>query len=51
LNNGLSYFRTAISYYTKAKGDSQYGSYAGTEVTRCNNWIKQLEDDKWFYCK
>jgi tetratricopeptide (TPR) repeat protein len=51
LNSTLSYFNTAISYYTKAKADVQYASYANTEINRCNTYIKALQEDKWFYCK
>jgi tetratricopeptide (TPR) repeat protein len=51
LNSALSFFHTAISYYQKARSATQYSSYINNEITRCNNWIKGLEEDKWFYCK
>jgi tetratricopeptide (TPR) repeat protein len=51
LNSALGYFNTAISYYTKAKADVQYASYANTEINRCNTYLKALQEDRWFYCK
>ncbi len=51
LSSAISHFRTAISYYNKAKVDNTFNIYAKNEITRCNNWIKSLEEDKWFYCK
>jgi tetratricopeptide (TPR) repeat protein len=51
LNSALSYLRTAISYFNKVSGDPTFGSYARESIGTCNNWIKGLEEDKWFYCK
>ncbi len=51
LNSAITYLRTAISHYTTAKTDNMFSAYAKTEITRCNNWIEQLSEDKWFYCK
>lgn len=51
LNSALSYLRTAISYFNKVTGDATFGSYARESIGTCNNWIKGLEEDKWFYCK
>jgi tetratricopeptide (TPR) repeat protein len=51
LNTAISYFRTATSYYVKAKPDAQCSQYAGNEIQRCNTWLEELEEDKWFYCK
>jgi hypothetical protein len=51
LNSALSYFRSAVAYFQKGGGEGQYGTYVNNEITRCNNWIKGLEEDKWFYCK
>jgi superkiller protein 3 len=51
LNSALSYLRTAISYFNKVSGDATFGSYARESIGTCNNWIKGLEEDKWFYCK
>ncbi|UCG92800.1 MAG: tetratricopeptide repeat protein [candidate division WOR-3 bacterium] len=47
--NAINLLKRAIGYYSKAKADPQYGSYAGTEIVRCNNWIGQLQEDVWFY--
>ena len=51
LNNAMSYFKSAISYYTKAKPDAQCTQYCNNEITRASNLIEELEEDKWFYCK
>jgi tetratricopeptide (TPR) repeat protein len=51
LNTAISYFRSANSYYNKAKPDAQCSQYANNEIKRCTNWIDELEEDKWFYCK
>jgi len=45
----INLLKKAKSFYTKAKADPQYSSYAGTEIVRCNNWIGQLQEDVWFY--
>jgi hypothetical protein len=51
LNTAISYFRNANSYYNKAKPDAQCNQYANNEIKRCTNWIDELEEDRWFYCK
>lgn len=51
LHTALSNLRSAVAYYSKARADSKYSTYAANEITRCNKWIKGLEEDKWFYCK
>jgi tetratricopeptide (TPR) repeat protein len=47
--SAINLLTRAIGYYSKAKADPQYNSYAGTEIVRCNNWIGQLQEDVWFY--
>jgi tetratricopeptide (TPR) repeat protein len=51
LNTAISNFRSATSYYAKAKPDLQCSQYANNEIKRCTNWLEELEEDKWFYCK
>jgi tetratricopeptide (TPR) repeat protein len=51
LNNAMSHMRTGISNYTKAKPDPQCTQYCNNEIKRLSNFIDELEEDKWFYCK
>jgi len=51
LNTAISHFRSANTYYAKAKADMQCSQYSNNEIKRCNNWLEELEEDKWFYCK
>jgi len=50
-NTGISavnLLNQAITYYSRARADQQFSSYAATEIERCNNWIRQVKEELWY---